>query len=113
MVATVSALNSPERRRARGVLLVSTGAYLFLATGAVVYALLTNIDVPLPSSAWPVSAHAAFFTAFLFPAISVASLLAGWVSYVSARYAPALVGALVPWAWGLLAAVITMSVSLP
>lgn len=113
MVATISALHSPDRRRARRLLLASTVAYFLLATGVLIYALLTSVDVPLPKPDWPWIAHAAFFTAFLFPAISVASLLAGWVFYVSGSYALAMIGALIPWAWGLLAIVSSLSVTLP
>ena len=108
----VRVLHSPAQRRARWLLIGSTVGYMAISTAILVYALVQNVDVPLPNREWSFGAQAAFFTAFLFPAVSVLSLLTGWVLYVSSSYGPAMIGALVPWAWGLLAILCTTGVVL-
>ncbi|MEL6545355.1 MAG: hypothetical protein AAFQ82_12065 [Myxococcota bacterium] len=110
MVASVRPLRSLEARRTRWLLVASTAGYMLLSAAILVYALVAEVDVPLPNRDWSFGAQAAFFAAFLFPAISVLSLMTGWVLYVSSSYLPAAIGALLPWAWGLLAVLCTAGV---
>lgn len=88
------------KRRAARLLTVSSVLYVVLA--AVTLSVVLAVDIPfqLPNSSWSTSARLTFFAAFMFPAVSVMSLIVGWVLYASASFVEAKLAALVPWLWG-------------
>ncbi|MEM6532217.1 MAG: hypothetical protein AAF654_06315 [Myxococcota bacterium] len=100
MTASVQELHPARRLWARRALFWSTAAYVVLACGGLVFSLLSNIEVVLPNSRSTVIAHGLFFAGFMFPAVSVAALIVGWVLYSSDRYDAAVIAALVPWGYG-------------
>jgi len=87
----------------------STVAYLLVAIAGLVFVLISDIDFRLPNASWRFSAHLVFFFAFMFPAVSVMSLIAGWGLYASRNNLGAIMASLCPWAWGV--AVVFLSVA--
>lgn len=88
------------KRSAARLLTVSSVLYILLAATTLAVALAIDIPFQLPNSDWSTSARLTFFAAFMFPAVSVMSLIVGWVLYASASFVEAKLAALVPWLWG-------------